>query len=292
MNASAEYNAAIMNARAPRSNQLSPLAKSLRDGDYDRFLTVLFAPPEKREPLFALLALNLETARVRDVVREPMLGQIRLQWWREALAEVQAGKPRRHDVLEGLAEAGVPPSLLDEMLDAREVELAPEPPETMAEFRTYALGTSGAVSEAMAAILGDHEATRAAARAAGTAFGMIGILRATRFLASRGRVLLPAHLLDECGTSVAAVKDLRAEPGLALAVERIAQAAKEELDRARALRGSVPKALRAAVLLAPLADSYHARLRGAGFDVLNSDLSLSPLRKQFVVGWAAVRGRY
>ena len=281
-----------MTARAPRSVQPSPLAKSLRDGDYDRFLTVLFAPPGTREALFALLAFNLEIARVRDAVREPMLGQIRLQWWREALAEAAVGKPRRHDVLEALTDAGAPAALLDEMLTARETELEPEPPRTLAEFRAYASGTSGALSEAMAAILGGDETMRRAARGVGTAFGMIGILRATRFLAQRGRVLLPSHLLDESGTSVAALKEVRADAGLARAAERIADAAREELERARTQRRALPKEVCSAFLLMPLADAYLARLRAAKFDVLNGDLALSPLHKQLVVGWAAVRGKF
>jgi NADH dehydrogenase [ubiquinone] 1 alpha subcomplex assembly factor 6 len=286
-----------MNARAPSSARrrpaagLSSLARTVRDGDYDRFLTTLFAPPAKREPLFALIALNLEIARIRDAVREPMLGQIRLQWWREALAEAAAGKPRRHDVLEGLSGAAVPPALIEEMLDARDAELAPEPPATMADFRAYASGTSGALSEAIAAILGADEPTRATARRVGTAFGLIGILRATRYLGQRGRVLLPSHALDEAGTSVAALKELRSESGLARAAERIAATAKEDLDEARADRLSVKRA-RAAMLLAPLADAYLARLTIERYDLLNGDLSLTPLRKQLAVGWAAARGTF
>jgi phytoene/squalene synthetase len=117
---------------------------------------------------------------------------------------------------------------------------------------------------------------------------MVGLLRATRFLASRGRVLLPSHTLDEAGTSVAAVKELRANPGLARAAKNVALAAEAELDTVRTPSLRVPKNARAALLLAPLTDAYLARLRAARFDVLNGDLSLSPLRKQLAVGWAAM----
>ena len=69
----------------------------MRHHDRDRFQTALFAPAERREALFALYAFNYEIARVREAVREPMLGQIRLQWWREAIAAAYAGEPpRRH----------------------------------------------------------------------------------------------------------------------------------------------------------------------------------------------------
>src|ERR1051325_10992416 len=57
----------------------------LREGDKDRFLAALFAPPKHRRPLHALYAFNLEVARTRELAREPMPGEIRLQWWREAL---------------------------------------------------------------------------------------------------------------------------------------------------------------------------------------------------------------
>ncbi len=60
--------------------------------DRDRFQTALFAPARHREALFALYAFNYEIARVRETITEPMLGQIRLQWWREVIAAAFAGE--------------------------------------------------------------------------------------------------------------------------------------------------------------------------------------------------------
>src|SRR5665213_2932433 len=67
-----------------KAGGLSPIGALVREHDRDRFQTALFAPAGDREALFALYAFNYEIARVRESVREPMLGQIRLQWWREA----------------------------------------------------------------------------------------------------------------------------------------------------------------------------------------------------------------
>ena len=67
------------------SQNLSPLARLVRRHDRDRFLTALFAPAERREDLLALYAFNYEIAKTREVVSEPVLGQIRLQWWRETI---------------------------------------------------------------------------------------------------------------------------------------------------------------------------------------------------------------
>ena len=64
---------------------LSYCGQEVRKYDKDRFLTALFAPADRREALFALYAFNLEIAKTREVVTEPVLGQIRLQWWYDAI---------------------------------------------------------------------------------------------------------------------------------------------------------------------------------------------------------------
>ena len=85
---------------------LSPVGALARAADYDRYLSALFAPVGRREALFALIAFNHEIARIPEAVSEPMLGRIRLQWWREVVEAVYAGAPaRRHEVAVPLADA-------------------------------------------------------------------------------------------------------------------------------------------------------------------------------------------
>src|SRR5947209_18265330 len=74
----------------------SSLAALVRRHDRDRYQTALFAPAGRREALLALYAFNYEIARVRETVTQPMLGQIRLQWWREVLEAAYAGAPSRN----------------------------------------------------------------------------------------------------------------------------------------------------------------------------------------------------
>ena len=65
--------------------------------DNDRFLTALFAAAAEREALFALYAFNIEIAKTRETVSEPLIGQMRLQWWRDAIDEIFGDGPvRRH----------------------------------------------------------------------------------------------------------------------------------------------------------------------------------------------------
>ena len=84
---------------------MDALENIVRTSDPDRYIAALFAPAEKRAHLFALYALNHELGHIAEAVREPMMAEIRLQWWRDALAEARAGKPRGHDVLQGMAKA-------------------------------------------------------------------------------------------------------------------------------------------------------------------------------------------
>src|SRR5215469_14672661 len=93
--------ASVAETKDPKSSSLAAL---VRRHDRDRFTTALFAPEPHREDLFALYAFNYELAKVRESVREPMMGRVRLQWWRDTIAEIAAGQtPRRHEVAEPLA---------------------------------------------------------------------------------------------------------------------------------------------------------------------------------------------
>ena len=100
----------------------------VRAADRDRFLAALFAPEPARRGLLALLAFDYELARTRTVTREPTLARIRLEWWREAMAEAAGvGKPRAQPIVESLSETARRYRLGAErfvrLIDAREEEI-------------------------------------------------------------------------------------------------------------------------------------------------------------------------
>jgi 15-cis-phytoene synthase len=57
-----------------------------RASDKERYRAGLRAPVPKRQHLYALAAWAVEIARVSEAVRTPLVGEIRLQWWRDALS--------------------------------------------------------------------------------------------------------------------------------------------------------------------------------------------------------------
>lgn len=228
---------------------LSPLGAFVRRHDPDRFLTALFAPPDRRETLFALYAFNHELARAREAASEPTLALIRLHWWRELVQ----GARRRHEVagpLGAALDAGRldAPALLA-MIDAREAEAEPSIP-TRAAWHDYVRGTAGGVAAAAGQALGaDADQCRRLA-ALGAAYGVAGILRSVAALARQGMCRLPEDLLGAHGLTVHAV--LAAPEAAALAPVRAALAAQGR-DWLAEGAGSLPGPVVAAGLVARLA---------------------------------------
>jgi phytoene/squalene synthetase len=177
-------------------------------GDPDRFLAAMAAPVAARERLFPLYAFNLEVARAPWVTEEPLIAEMRLQWWRDAVAEVAAGGPARaHEVMEPLAaviRGGVPGELLDGIVAARRWDIYREPFGSVAELWAHLDATGGALMWASAMALGGRD--EAVARSVGRAGALAGWLMAVPELEARGRVPLPE------GADVAAL----ARDGLAM----------------------------------------------------------------------------
>ena len=146
--------------------------------DPDRAAVIAFQPAESRPGLYALHAFNLEVAQLRETVGEPALGAMRLQWWRDALGEAAAGRERRHAVLQPLAAAirdhDLPEEGFRRLLDAREADLEAAPP---ADLPAYARETGGT----LAALAGRIVSGQAGSEDTGTAWALVGWLRAAAF---------------------------------------------------------------------------------------------------------------
>ena len=180
------------------------LIQHVRAGDYDRFLAIQLAPAQARLALYILTAFNLELARIAEAVNEPMLGAIRLAWWREALEEIMAGRnPRQHPLVAWLAElhreqAALFPLLL-QMVDAREAEFAPELLASDVQWCAYLAGTAGALHRAWALVLKPGMPPEALAQVEkhAIAYAMTGLVRAIAFHTSRGWKRFSAERIAE-----------------------------------------------------------------------------------------------
>lgn len=282
----------------PDPGDLSYCAQQVHQADHDRFLTALFAPAARREALFALYALNVALSRIGETVSQPMLGEIRLQWWRESLDGIYAGTPRREPVVEALAATvaphNPPRALFDALIDSRSLDLYDEAPADLAALEAYAEGTAASLTRLAVICLDDEKdgAGEKAAREIGIAWGLIGLVRALPFHAAQGRVFLPADLL---GAEQVSPRDLlagRGGPGLRRVLDAVLSAAESHLAAGRRLKGEVSRRAVPALLPAALADLYLARLRRPDFDPFTTDTGLPAFRRQLHLLAKALRGRY
>jgi len=250
----------------------------LRRFDRDRALTVLAAPRHAAADLAVLSAFNLELALVRDSVSEPMLGRIRLQWWREALDGLYAGQPRRHAVLESLAALNarrpLTRALIERMIDARESEFDEIVPADLEALESYVDATAGGLLRLAAEAVGVDPGAEVIRRV-GLGFGLAGVARSTLHLARARRTLLPQALLAQHGVSLDRLYELKPQPGLDAAIADLAAVAEGHLDAAR--RMPAPKPLLPALRIGTLARARLARLRRSKHDLFDpASIQASP----------------
>jgi phytoene synthase len=261
--------------------ELSLLAAEVRRHDRDRFVTALFAPAERREALMALYAFNLEIARTRESVSETLLGEIRLQWWRDAVEKLYGGSELAHPVVHGLAQAirghDLSRTLFDRLIDARAADLNDDIPLSLDALEGYADGTASTVLALAVEVLGTRgETADRLTRLAGIGWGLVGMLRAAPFLARERRVHLPADLLAREGVTFEDVVAGRQSPGLRRVAATIADRARRYFQDARAMQNDLPRRARSPLLVVQLGETYLSRLRAAQYNL-------------FDIGWSAVR---
>ncbi len=156
----------------------------VRRVDPDRWLSSRFiADAQARADVIALYAYDHELARAPRVASNPLMGEIRLTWWREVLDEVFEDRHvRHHPTAQALAEVvrrrGLPREPLEAMIDGRYRELDREPM-TGAEAETLARDTAGSAA-GLAAMILDPTADRDAAAVAGAAWGLAWLIGAGR----------------------------------------------------------------------------------------------------------------
>ena len=160
-------------------DNLTACAQIVEKGDPLRFRTVMAAPLAARAKLFPLYAFNIEVARAPWVTQEPMIAEMRLQWWRDALEEIAQGEAvRHHSVVSALQDVIRPDTaeMLDGLVAVRRWDIYREPFEDAAHFERYMDQTAGHLMVAAARALGPAE--DAVVRDAAYASGVAAWLRA------------------------------------------------------------------------------------------------------------------
>lgn len=235
------------------------VADILRVLDRDRYNASLILPTEKRGAIQALWTFSAEVAAIRERVSEPGPGEIRLQWWVDALEGRGHGDVRRNPVAAGLLDAIAAYRLqtgpLLRLLAARRFDLYQDPMPDMETFEGYAGEVASVLYQYAALILNDGEPVEPgdAAGHLGVADALIGHLRAFGYNASRAQLFLPLSVFTAHGVSEQQIFSGQASSGIGAALAQLADQANEHREKAGKAVAALPKPLRRAFAsIAPL----------------------------------------
>ncbi|WP_298256494.1 squalene/phytoene synthase family protein [uncultured Litoreibacter sp.] len=173
--------------------------------DPDRFAAAQLGPEPAQKVLWPLYAMNIEVSRAPWVTKEPMIAEMRLQWWRDALEEIAEGKAvRAHEVTTALATSiGAAEALqLDKLVQARRWDIYTESFADEADLLAYLDDTAGGLMWAGASALGARSEAKQAVMSYGRGVGLVRFLQAAPELELRGKRPLvdgrPEAIADLC----------------------------------------------------------------------------------------------
>lgn len=240
----------------------------LKQADPDRYRAALFAEEVVREKLILLYAFHVELAKVPELVSEPMIGQIRYQWWRDAIAEIyETDSVRSHEITTPLRrllqECDVPRFWVDQLIDGRERDIDPRPFNDLTEVQDYCAATSGALMKMAVKICGVEIDDRI--EPAGTAWGLTGLARAYGYYHET--------MLSE------------------VSFERLCHSAKAKYESAKESNEKLSAESLPALAYASLVPRFLNKITHKGFDPKTDRVRYSPLAKQFHLLQSVIKGR-
>jgi len=280
-----------------KAESAAQAATTLRELDRDRYFATLILPAIQRPAITALYAFSAEIAAVRERAREPAPGEIRLQWWRDALQGQGHGEVRQNPLADALLSAidqyHLPTAPLVRLIDARRFDLYQDPMPDVATFEGYAGETVSVLFQLAAMVLNGGEAMEAgdAAGHLGVAQALTGHLRAFGYNASHGRIFLPTSIFAANGVSEQSILAGRVNGGLLAARRQFIDLAREHLTKADAAIAALPPRLKPAFASAGLLRPQLKRIEAAADRPFTLPPDLADWRKLVILVWQGRRRR-
>jgi 15-cis-phytoene synthase len=243
-------------------------ADLVRSHDFARYASTLFVPAEQRRALLAIYAFNVEVSRVREMVSQPLPGEIRLQWWTDMLAGEGhggvEGNPVAAELNLAIQNCGLPVELLSRLADEHQFDLYNDPMPTMAALESYVQDTTSALFSLGARVAGwQSPDIEHLARHAGLAQGVAQVIAALPLDAARRQLFVPQQLLERHGSRMEEMFAGKTTPNLRAALNQLIGEASGHLDTALTLLPGVPPEVRPVFLpLAGVARELSRMARG------------------------------
>ncbi|KAG9295945.1 hypothetical protein G9A89_011797 [Geosiphon pyriformis] len=265
--------------------------------DYDNYLCSALYPRHLRHVHLGIRAFNLELAMVRDTVSNPIIGKMRMQFWRDAIDNVFKGQPPRQPIAQvlffSLSQCKLSPLFFKRIIDERAANLDDPPFMSVHDLETYTENTVSCLlylhleSLSVKTIQADHAASHI-----GKAIGIVTTLRAFPYLVSKRRMLLPADILAKHKISQEEI--FRSGPVARLedAVFELATIAHDHLLTARTFLSEVPKQAMPALLSVTSSELYLKSLETHNFNVFEPKLARREWKLPFRMWWNYRQSRF
>ena len=265
--------------------------QAVREADRDLYVSVLFAPEQHRSALYAIYAFHLDLARIRDVAKEPLAGEIRLQWWRDVLQGQRAGEaaahPIAHAVLTVIKMYSLDAASFVRQVDAREFDIYNDPMTTVADLESYFAAIIGATYMHATAVLSDEPNTKCDLIAeSALAYGYFDVVRLFGRHSARGQGFVPDDVVRQHGAVREDALSGRMTPEWSSALADLRNRARAHLDAAADLVAGAPLSILPVLLPLAVIRPALKQMNKPGYDPFRPP-ELSALWRQWAIWRAA-----
>lgn len=250
------------------------IRQSARDGAPDRYLSALLSPRAARDDLITLAAFSAEIGKIGRQVQEAYLGEIRIQWWRDALSssatENKSGHPVADAFADVIARHELSRSALDDFFDASAHTLFPNPPDDDAQLAQAIRMTEGMLFTFATKILGlrDADATAGLIDHGAQAYGRARLALDLPYALAANRLPVP----------LSAISDAE-DPDWRAVVASLAETARSHLAHVRSAYSTAPSPVKSALLPVALVEPYLRVVSRANHDPARDVAGVAPLTR-------------
>jgi 15-cis-phytoene synthase len=284
------------NSTPQNSSHAAMHRDSVRLWSMDHYLSIWFFPAHLREDVFILYAFFAEICRIPNLVTDPMIGEVRLQWWYDALSGSAKGDVNAHplasDLLKLIERYALPQDYFLEIIEAKTFDLYQEAIPTLVELKQYIQKTFGHLLMLMCkVVLHQHPMPPPLLSMighGGQIMGLTSILRHFPHDIARQRIFLPLDYLNQCSLSVEDVFTKQKEPNVIACIKLVCAEIKTHLSAMEILKPAIPETCSAAFLPLALTGGYLQILEKPNYDPYTTPIEYAVWKKQWLL-WRAAR---
>jgi 15-cis-phytoene synthase len=270
------------------------LIDAARDGEPDRLAAALLAPEPQRNALLALAAFSSELRRIPYAVKEPMMGEVRLQWWRDAIrTATPTSNPIADALLDAMTTYAWPSAVLIAMTEAHAFDLYADPMPDEAALHGYLAKTEGALFELGLRVMGrtpDGNSVALCTQAA-QSYGLVRLFADLPIWLHRGRCPLPQSLFDLNSVAASDPPGTGLAHAMATLLSTLERDITATLDASRPRADTLSRIERLPFLPLAVVRPYLRQIKRASRSPLREPVALVPLRRMIGITTAWVLGR-